>query len=232
MTDGLSSDRKRVLVIAAHPDDPEFGCAATMAKWAAQGQQVDYLLLTSGDQGNRDRLVHPSEIAARREEEQRAAAEILGVNSVTFLRYPDGMVVNDMDLRRRLCGLIRTFRPHAIVTIDPWRPYQLHPDHRAAGYAALDAARGSHAWHLFPEQLNGLEPWRVKEVYLFWTNAPDYWEDVSDYMDLRCQSLRQHTSQLRGNEDGVEARVRQSARDTGEPLGYAYAEAFKRLVTG
>ena len=226
MTDGLTMDRKRVLVIAAHPDDPEFGCAATMAKWAAQGQQVDYLLLTSGDQGNRDRLVHPSEIAARREQEQRAAAEILGINSVTFLRYPDGMVVNDMDLRRRLCGLIRTFRPHAIVTIDPWRPYQLHPDHRAAGYAALDAARGSHAWHLFPEQLNGLEPWRVKEVFLFWTNAPDYWEDVSDYMDLRCQSLRQHVSQLRGNEDGVEARVRQSARDTGEPLGYAYTEAF------
>lgn len=232
MTDGLTMDRKRVLVIAAHPDDPEFGCAATMAKWAAQGQQVDYLLLTSGDQGNRDRLVHPSEIAARREQEQRAAAEILGINSVTFLRYPDGMVVNDMDLRRRLCGLIRTFRPHAIVTIDPWRPYQLHPDHRAAGYAALDAARGSHAWHLFPEQLNGLEPWRVKEVFLFWTNAPDYWEDVGDYMDLRCQSLRQHVSQLHGNEDGVEARVRQSARDTGEPLGYAYAEAFKRLVTG
>ncbi len=232
MTDGLGTDRKRVLVIAAHPDDPEFGCAATMAKWAAQGQQVDYLLLTSGDQGNRDRLVHPSEIAARREEEQRAAAETLGINSVTFLRYPDGMLVNDMDLRRRLCGLIRTFRPHAIVTIDPWRPYQLHPDHRAAGYGALDAARGSHAWHLFPEQLNGLEPWRVREVFLFWTNAPDYWEDVSDYMDLRCQSLRQHVSQLRGNEDGVEARVRQSARDTGQPLGYAYAEAFKRLVTG
>lgn len=232
MTDGLGTDRKRVLVIAAHPDDPEFGCAATMAKWAAQGQQVDYLLLTSGDQGNRDRSVHPSEIAARREEEQRAAAETLGINSVTFLRYPDGMLVNDMDLRRRLCGLIRTFRPHAIVTIDPWRPYQLHPDHRAAGYGALDAARGSHAWHLFPEQLNGLEPWRVREVFLFWTNAPDYWEDVSDYMDLRCQSLRQHVSQLRGNEDGVEARVRQSARDTGQPLGYAYAEAFKRLVTG
>ncbi len=197
-----------------------------MAKWAAQGQQVDYLLLTSGDQGNRDWLMHHGEVAAWREEEQRAAAEILGINTVTFLRYPDGMLVNDMDLQRRLCGLIRAFRPHAIVTIDPWRPYQLHPDHRVAGYAALDAARGSHAWHLFPEQLNGLEPWRVQEIYLFWTNASDYWEDVSDYMDLRCQSLRQHVSQLRGNEDGVEARVRQSARDTGEPLGYAYTEAF------
>lgn len=232
MSQETDSVQRRVLVIAAHPDDTEFGCAATMAKWAAQGKQVDFLLLTSGDQGNRDRMVHPSEIAATREEEQRAAARILGVNSVTFLRYPDGMVVNDMALRRRLCGLIRQFRPHTLVTIDPWRPYQLHPDHRAAGYAALDAARGSHAWHLYPEQLTGVEPWRVQEVFLFWTGAADYWEDVSDYIDLRCQSLRAHASQLRDRADAVEARVRQAAHDTGEPHGYQYAEAFKHLVTG
>lgn len=232
MSQETDSVQRRVLVIAAHPDDTEFGCAATMAKWAAQGKQVDFLLLTSGDQGNRDRMVHPSEIAAIREEEQRAAARILGVNSVTFLRYPDGMVVNDMALRRRLCGLIRQFRPHTLVTIDPWRPYQLHPDHRAAGYAALDAARGSHAWHLYPEQLTGVEPWRVQEVFLFWTGAADYWEDVSDYIDLRCQSLRAHASQLRDRADAVEARVRQAAHDTGEPHGYQYAEAFKHLVTG
>jgi len=222
----------RVMVIAAHPDDPEFGCAGTMAKWAAQGQQVDYLLLTSGDQGNRDRLVHPSEIAAIREQEQRAAARILGVHSVTFLRYPDGMLVNDLALRRRLCGIIRAQRPHALVTIDPWRPYQLHPDHRAAGFAALDAARGSHAWHLYPEQLNGTEPWRVQEVYLFWTGSADYWEDVTDSIDTRCRSLRQHVSQLRDRADAVEERVRQMARETGEPHGFAYAEAFKRIVTG
>lgn len=232
MSQDPANEPRRVLVIAAHPDDTEFGCAATMAKWAAQGKQIDFLLLTSGDQGNRDRLVHPSEIAAIREDEQRAAAKILGINSVTFLRYPDGMVVNDMDLRRRLCGLIRTFRPHTLVTIDPWRPYQLHPDHRAAGYAALDAARGSHAWHLYPEQLNGSEPWRVLGAFLFWTGAADYWEDVSDYMDIRCRSLRAHASQLRDRADAVEARVRQGARDTGEPHGYQYAEAFKRLITG
>jgi len=109
----VPSEQRRVLVIAAHPDDPEFGCAGTMAKWAAQGQEVDYLLLTSGDQGNRDRSVHPSEVRAIREQEQRAAAQILGIHSVTFLRYPDGMLVNDLDLRRRLCGLIRQFRPPA-----------------------------------------------------------------------------------------------------------------------
>ncbi|MGI6367395.1 MAG: PIG-L deacetylase family protein [Anaerolineae bacterium] len=232
MTDGATAEQKRVLVIAAHPDDPEFGCAATMAKWAAEGQQVDYLLLTSGDQGNRDRMVHPSQIAARREVEQRNAADVLGVRNVTFLRYPDGMVENDMSLRRRLIRIIREERPHAVVTIDPWRPYQLHPDHRAAGFAALDAVRGSHAWHLFPEQLNGLEPWRVKEVFLFWTNNADYWEDVSDYMDLRCRSLRCHVSQVGPNPDGLEERVRQTARENGAERGMAYAEGFKRLVTG
>lgn len=226
------SEAKRVLVIAAHPDDPEFGCAGTIAKWAAQGQEVHYALLTSGDQGNRDKAVHPSEMAYLRETEQRAAAEVLGVRSVEFLRYPDGMVENTIELRRRLCGLIRRHRPHAVVAIDPWRPYQLHPDHRAAGYGALDAARGAHSWNLFPEQLTGLEPWRVQEIYLFWTGAPDYFEDVSDYMELRLQALFCHASQMRDRAEAFEKRIREAARAAGEPYGYAYAEAFKRLVTG
>ncbi len=230
--DERGQNRKRVLVIAAHPDDPEFGCGATVAKWADQGQEVHFLLLTSGDQGNRDRQVHPSEMASIREAEQRAAAEVLGVKGVEFLRYPDGMVENTMDLRRRLCGLIRRYRPDALVTIDPWRPYQLHPDHRAAGQAALDAARGSHAWNLFSEQLTGVEPWRVKEVFLFWTGAPDYWEDVSDYLDRRMEALRCHASQMRDRADFFEKRMRDAAEAAGQSQGFAYAEAFKRLVTG
>lgn len=232
MTDQVTAEPKRVLVIAAHPDDPEFGCAGTIAKWADQGYEVHYLLLTSGDQGNRDRTVHPSEMAHLRETEQRAAAEVLGVRSVKFLRYPDGLLENNMDLRRRLCGLIRRYRPHIVVTIDPWRPYQLHPDHRAAGFGALDAVRGTHSWNLFPEQLNGAEPWRVKEVYLFWTGAPDHWEDVSDYMDLRIAALRRHASQMRNRADSLEARVRQASSEVGQPLGYRYAEAFKRIEVG
>ncbi len=223
---------RRVLVIAAHPDDPEFGCAGTVAKWAAQGQEICYALLTSGDQGNRDKSIHPSEMAFLRESEQRAAAEVLGVRSVEFLRYPDGLVENTLELRRRLCGLIRRHRPHAVVTIDPWRPYQLHPDHRAAGYGTLDAVRASHAWNLFPEQLTGLEPWRVQEVYLFWTAAPDYVEDISDYMNRRLQALFCHASQMRSQADAFEKRIRETARVVGEPHQYAYAEAFKRLGTG
>jgi LmbE family N-acetylglucosaminyl deacetylase len=226
------AEAKRVLVIAAHPDDPEFGCAGTIAKWADQGQEVHYALLTSGDQGNRDRSVHPSEMAYLREAEQRAAAQVLGVRSVEFLRYPDGLVENTIELRRRLCGLIRRHRPHAVVAIDPWRPYQLHPDHRAAGFGALDAARGSHSWNLFPEQLTGLEPWRVQEVYLFWTGAPDHWEDVTDYMERRIEALFCHASQMRDRASAFEQRLRETARAAGEAQGYAYAEAFKRLVTG
>lgn len=227
-----NSESTRVLVIAAHPDDPEFGCAGTIAKWADQGQEIRYLLLTSGDQGNRDRSIHPSEMALIREKEQREAAKVLGVHEVEFLRYPDGMLENTMELRRRLCGIIRRHRPHVVVTIDPWRPYQLHPDHRAAGFAALDAVRGAHAWNLFPEQLVGLEPWRVQRVYLFWTASPDYWEDVSDYMARRLEALRCHASQMRERGDIYEKRLRDAARAAGEPLGYRYAEAFKLLITG
>ncbi len=232
MTDQATAENRRVLVIGAHPDDPEFGCGATVAKWAAQGDEIHFLILTSGDQGNRDPSVPPGQIAHVREGEQRAAAEVLGVRSVRFLRYPDGMVEANLELRRRLCGLIRHYRPDVVMAIDPWRPYQLHPDHRAAGFGALDAVRGSHSWSMFPEQLNGVEPWRVKEVYLFWSGAPDYWEDVSDYMEQRMEALRCHASQMRDRAEQFAERLRRAAHEAGEALGYEYAEGFKRLITG
>ncbi|MCD6520406.1 MAG: PIG-L family deacetylase [Anaerolineae bacterium] len=219
-----------VLVIGAHPDDPEFGCAATVAKWASQGRTIDYVLLTSGDKGSHDPSKHPGEVAAQREEEQRAAAQELGVRSVLFLHYPDGLLENTIELRRRLCELIRTLRPDILITIDPWRPYQLHPDHRAAGQAALDAAWAAREWYIFPEQLIDRDPWAVKEIYLFWTDNPDHWEDVSESMDRRIKALQRHSSQVGNRIEAVAKRIRQAAEETGRPLGYRYAEAFKRIV--
>ena len=130
----------RVMVIAAHPDDPEFGCAGTIVKWSQAGKQITYVLLTSGDKGSHDPDLRPGRLAARRESEQRAAAAELGVEHVIFLRHPDGILENTLELRRELsrssyASTVRT----SCVTIDPWRHYQLHPDHRAAGQAALDA---------------------------------------------------------------------------------------------
>ena len=221
----------RVMVIAAHPDDPEFGCAGTVVKWAQAGKRVTYVLLTSGDKGSHAPDLHPGRLAAQREEEQRAAAQDLGVEQVIFLRYPDGLLENTLDLRRQITNLIRQHRPHIVVTIDPWRHYQLHPDHRAAGQAALDAIYAAREWYIFPEQLIGdTEPWYVREVYLFWTDNADYWEDITSCIEARIGALRRHASQVGSDTAKLAERIRKFAREMGEKAGYEYAEGFKRFV--
>lgn len=222
----------RVLVIAAHPDDPEFGCAATVTKWAAQGREVTYLLLTSGDKGSKDPATTPGQMATQREREQLEAARELGIREVLFQRHPDGMLEDDMALRREITGVIRRLRPHVVLTIDPWRHYQTHPDHRAAGQAALDAVYSAKQHHLFPEQLvAGIEPWRPKEVYLFWTENADTWEDVSSCLERRIAALARHASQVGEDTAGLAERIRKGAREAAAKSGkgYEYAEAFKLL---
>ncbi|HET90992.1 MAG TPA: PIG-L family deacetylase [Chloroflexi bacterium] len=225
-----STSLDRVLVIAAHPDDPEFGCAGTVVKWAQAGKRITYILLTSGDKGSFDPDLRPGRLAGQREEEQRAAARDLGVEQVVFLRYPDGLLENTLELRRQLCGLIREHRPDILMTIDPWRPYQLHPDHRAAGQAAVDALYAAREWYIFPEQLIGdAEPWRVRELYLFWTDNADYWEDISLCLETRIAALARHASQVGLRMEELADRVRQRAREAGQQSGCEYAEAFKRF---
>ena len=220
----------RVMVIAAHPDDPEFGCAGTIVKWAQLGKEIKYVLLTSGDKGSHDPDLRPGMLAGMREGEQRAAAKDLGVSEVVFLRYPDGLLENTLELRRQLSGLIRQHRPHIVVTIDPWQHYQLHPDHRAAGQAAMDAVYAAREWYIFPEQLVGeMEPWRVTEVYLFWTGNADYYEDISCCIDIRINALRRHASQVGMDTEKLAERVRKAAHETGEKAEMEYAEGFKQF---
>jgi LmbE family N-acetylglucosaminyl deacetylase len=226
------NERRRALVIAAHPDDPEYGCAGTVARWAAEGAQITYLLLTSGDKGSKDPTVRPGRLAAVREKEQAQAAAELGVSDLVFLRHPDGMLENTMELRRELAGIIRQRKPHAVFAIDPWRHYQTHPDHRAAGFAALDAVYAAKEVNLFAEQLaHGVEPWRVKEVYLFWTDAPDFWEDISESVERRIAALLRHSSQVGKDRKGHGRWIRETSRSTAKKAGLAckYAEAFKLL---
>ena len=220
----------RVLLIAAHPDDPEFGCAGTMLKWSRAGKHITYALLTSGDKGSSDRDLRPGQVATFREVEQRAAAAQLGVENVLFLHRPDGLVENNMDLRRELCDLIRRERPQVLVTIDPWRHYQLHPDHRAAGQAALDALYAAREWYIFPEQLVGdVEPWHVREAYLFWTENADYFEDVTETLDGRLAALACHASQVGQRMNQIAERVRNMAHEAGQKAGCTYAEGFKQF---
>src|SRR5258708_6675340 len=181
MTDSQTPDDfRRVLVTAAHPDDPEFSCAATVAKWAAIGREITYLILTSGDKGSHDPDVRPGQIASLREDEQRRAAAALGVSNVIFLNYPDGILENTLELRRRLVLIVRDLKPDVVFAIDPWRRYQLHPDHRAAGQAVIDAVWSAREWYLFPEQLIGdRAPWRVEELFFYWPEPADHWENVT-----------------------------------------------------
>jgi LmbE family N-acetylglucosaminyl deacetylase len=229
---GGAREAQRVLVVVAHPDDAEYGCAATVAKWTAEGREVSYLLLTSGDKGSKDPRIRPGQLAARREREQRSAAASLGVREVIFHRHPDGMLENSMALRREIAGVIRSRRPHLLLTIDPWRRYQTHPDHRAAGLAALDAAYAAKEINLFPEQLvDGVAPWRIRAAWLFWSESPDHWEDVGSCIGRRIAALRRHASQVGRDPKKLAAEVRTRARETARrgSQTFSYAEAFKVL---
>jgi len=220
----------RVMVIGAHPDDPEFGAAGTIAKLAEQGKEIIYVLATSGDKGSHDPNVRPGQLATLREKEQRDAAAVLGVKDVIYLRYPDGILENTLALRARMAHLIRQHKPHIVFAIDPWRHYQLAPDHRAAGYAALDGVWAAREWHIFAEQLYGDEsPWRVSQCYLYWTDNADHFEDVSDVMDKKIAALACHASQVGTDASQLGERMRERAKTVGEPHNIPYAEGFKLI---
>ncbi len=220
----------RVMVIFAHPDDAEFGCSGTIARWARDGRYVVYVACTSGDKGTSDPNMDPARLAAIREEEQMAAARVLGVKGVHFLRVPDGRVEDTVELRERLVRLIRQERPDIVVAQDPYRLYQLHRDHMMAGRAAMDAIFPSARDPLnFPEHLReGLQPHKTAELYLFGTDNPDVWVDITDTFDLKMAALRCHKSQV-GHLEGLEERIREWATLQGKAKGIPLAESFKRI---
>ena len=224
------------MVIMAHPDDAEFGCAGTVGKWAREGDEITYVVCTNGDKGSDDPTMTPQRLSAMREGEQRAAADILGVRHVVFLGYPDGDLEPTPSLRRDLTREIRRYRPEIVVTTDPTTrfardEYINHPDHRAAGEAAMQAVFPASRDRLhFPELLSeGLMPHKVKQVYLTLTNEPNQWVDISEVVELKIQALRAHVSQFSGWE-GWEEVVLEWARTAGAEQGLAYAEAYRRIV--
>jgi LmbE family N-acetylglucosaminyl deacetylase len=227
------SDVRRVLVIVAHPDDAEFGCSGSVARWGGEGCEVFYCIVTNGDKGSDDPAMTPGRLAAIRETEQRAAARALGVKDVIFLGYPDGELEDTREARRDVVRVIRRFRPERVVTQNPFpslNPYAGHRDHRHAGRLALDAVYPYARDRLhFPELLaEGWQPHKVREVYLMSDTDPDVVVDIGATMERKLAALRCHASQLK-DPAGVEARVRQRAADVGKPHGYTYAEAFRRV---
>ncbi len=230
---------RRVMVVMAHPDDAEFGAGGTLAKWAREGAELRYVLCTSGDKGASDPRVNPAELAKIREQEQRNAARVLaGGREVecVYLRYPDGMLTVTHELERDIVREIRRFRPHVVVCQDPTRlfygkSYINHPDHRAAGLAAVNAIYPKARDPLtFPELLReGFEPWKVAEVYLSGPSEPDTWIDVADVLEIKLAALREHKSQLPDPERAF-GFVRQRLAEAGKERGLAYAEAFRQMI--
>jgi LmbE family N-acetylglucosaminyl deacetylase len=230
---------KIVLGVAAHPDDLDFGASGTLAKYAAQGAQVYYLLLTDGSKGTEDRSLTPAQLTAMRREEQRAAIKAVGGTDVEFLNYPDGMLEVTMDLKRDIVKAIRTLKPEVVVTMDPSMLYDVsrgfinHPDHRAAGQATLDAVFPLARDHLsFPELFAaGYEPHKVSTVLLVNFNKSNYHEDITGTLETKFAALAAHASQISDMSSVREIFTRMAAA-TGAKAGCKYAESFQRIDVG
>ncbi len=221
------------MVILAHPDDPEFFCGGTVGRWAQEGWEVVYVLATHGERGSDDPQTDPQELARRREAEQRAAAAELGVREIVFLDHPDGSVVASLELRRDLARQIRRWRPAVVITCAPERHpayYLSHPDHRAVGEAALDAVFPDARNPLqFPELLaEGLQPHRVREVYIAGAADPDTEVDISATFEQKLAALRHHRSQI-GDFEALEARLRERYRVEDDGGAVRYVERFRRI---
>ncbi len=230
----MAESKRRVMVVVAHPDDAEFGCGGSVAKWVREGNEVTYVILTNGDKGSNDRAMTADRLAKIREQEQLNAAHTLGVERVRFLGYPDGEVEDTREVRRDVTAEIRRSHPERLVIQNPFRTlnlYASHRDHRIAAGIALDCVYPLARDHLsFPELLaQGLEPHKVREVYLMWWENPEVIVDISDTMDLKLKALACHASQM-GDWASVEARVRERAAQAGKARGFAYAETFNRIV--
>jgi LmbE family N-acetylglucosaminyl deacetylase len=233
VSESISTTPKRVLAVFAHPDDPEFFCGATFARWAAEGAQVTFVLATSGNKGTADPEMTSERLAAIREEEERCAAAVLGVRDVIFMRYNDGELQPSLELRRDIVRVIRINKPDIVVTNDPTVVYVPnrginHADHRAIGEATLDAVYPAARDRLYFPELErdeGLPPHKVQYLYMVRSLNPNIKIDVTDYLEAKIAALREHKSQIKDMEAMAE-RMR-SYRDPESPEEYPrYMDAF------
>ncbi len=218
---------QRVLVIIAHPDDAESFCGGTMACLAAEGRDIHYLVITRGDKGSDDPTMTSERLSPIREEEQRKAAKVLGVQTVTFLEgYSDGAIEPTLMLRQELTLMIRKWQPDVVFTFDPWKRYEIHPDHRAVGLCAFDAIAAARGRLNYPEQLrDGIPAHKVKQIYFFNTDQPNHWVDIGAVIERKIDARCQHVSQIQPA-NHPSSYLRRWAAETGAARGYAFAEAF------
>lgn len=221
-----------VLVVTPHPDDAEFGVAGTVARWTSEGKDVVYVVATNGDKGTSDPAMKPDELAKIREEEQLAAARLLGVREVIFLRHGDQTLEDTPEFRKEIVRLIRMYRPETVVTADLYRRRIWHRDHRITSQVTLDAVFPYARDYLsYPDLLEeGLQPHKVKEVLLWATDEPNLHSDITATFDLKIAALRCHKSQISANPAvRLKERLRERHRKLAEGQDYELAEAFHRV---
>ena len=230
-------ETQKILVILAHPDDPEFFCGGTLARWARAGHCIEYVLLTCGEKGRNahNQNIPGDELCALRQQEERAAAAVIGVQTVRFLDNEDGMLVPDMNLRLEVVRIIRQMKPDVLVTCDPqnlFASYGLnHPDHRAAGQVVLDAVfPGAGNDLFFPELIKeGLPPHMPREVWVALTEQPNLVLDVSDTWPIKLQALKEHKSQI-GDPVKFEERMRKHHSPDSSDDDPRFEEVFRRVL--
>ncbi len=218
----------RAMVIMAHPDDAEFLCSGTVAKWCKEGWDVYYVLVTGGDKGTHDDTMHPEKLAAIREEEQRAACRVLGVKECIFLGYPDGFTSESAELRGQIVRLLRLYRPDVVITWDAFRGTFNHRDHRNVGQATMDAIYPIVRDRLFyqRDEEEGLTSHQVNEVLLAGAVDGDYVVDITDVWETKVDAILCHASQIgeRTKETFLKERAEREAKEPGKPI----EERFKR----
>jgi LmbE family N-acetylglucosaminyl deacetylase len=227
----------RALAIGAHPDDIDFGCGGTLAKWATAGCAVTELVLTDGSKGSWDAAVDRASLIAVRQEEQRTAAAAVGAADVVFLGHVDGELGSGLAERAEVCRVIREVRPDVVLGHDPWKRYRLHPDHRHAGFLAVEGIVAARDPHFFPDQ--GVAPHRPACLLLWEADEVDHVEDIEEVVAAKLTALLAHRSQWESTmgidadraaeEQAFETRIRGRAAEAGAPAGLPFAEAFKRI---
>ncbi|HWB38687.1 MAG TPA: PIG-L deacetylase family protein [Candidatus Saccharimonadales bacterium] len=237
MADFADYSPKVVLAVGAHADDIDFGASGSVAKWARDGADVHYLVITDGSKGTEDRSITSEELANLRQKEQRAAAKSLGAKEVHFLGYEDGALEVTQALKKDIVRVIRQVRPDTVVVMDPTFIYSTergfinHPDHRAAGQATLDAIFPLARDHkTFPDLLTdeGLEPHKVEHVLLVNFEKQNFFVDITETLDAKIAALQHHASQI-SDMDMVRKWITERAEVVGKEAGVKYAESFVRL---
>lgn len=232
-------EKKCMMVVTAHPDDADFGCSASVAKFSREGWDVVYVICTDGSKGTEDRNIKPKELSKMRYDEQKNSGKVLGLKDVVFLNYPDGYLEPSLDVRKDISRQIRIWKPEILITTNPTRDlnnstYLGHPDHFAAGEATLSAVFPSARDHLtFPDlfEKENLEPHKVKEVWIMtYGETADFWNPVSEIdVDTSIEALLMHVSQI-PDPEGAASWMKKRRQNLGENIDSDFAESFRRFI--